>query len=214
MRRLAFALILALGICLGRLPIGSATHWMTPVFQPFVGVPVSATYLPTHIKRVQLRSLTLASAGTNNDTITSVNTTWSYLISMGTTWDVTSAFNATACFLTSATNVACKDDPGSVSTTGVANYAVIELYPGVVKSVQTCTISITNGNGTGTCTITSVSTTKSFLSFMGYRSTNSNGAASDQTATLVQTNATTITGTRLGGHAGNGEISVFVVEGK
>lgn len=214
MKRFTYALVLVLGVSLGRLPSpGSSGRWTTPIFEGFTGVPLSATYLPTHIKSVQLRTKTLAAAGTNNDTITSVNTTWSFLVSMGSTWDLTSAFNAPACFLTSATNVACKDDPGAPSATGVANYAVVELYPNMVKSVRSCTVPIVNTAATGTCTITSVSTSKSWLSYVGYRSTDSNGAATDHTARIVQTNATTITATRAG-TTGAGEVSVFVVEGK
>jgi hypothetical protein len=216
MKRFLLALSLCVVYLAGHLtpPPTSLSTWRNPFIwsQLFTGVPVLATYTPTPFRTVQLRTLAVSSVPTTNDTITSVDTTWTVLVNMGAVWDLSSSFNAIACFLTSSTNVACKVDPGGAGT-GTARYAVLEFLPGIPKSVQACTISITNGNSSNTCTITSVSTSKSWLSYMGYRSTDSNGASTSELGTISLTSGTTVTGVR-GGTTGAGEISAFVVEGK
>lgn len=63
-------------------------------------------------------------------------------------------------------------------------------------SVQHGTVTIANSATTGTATVTSVDTTKSWLIRRGY--TNPSGGTSDLENVIALTNATTVTGTRVG----------------
>jgi hypothetical protein len=68
-----------------------------------------------------------------------------------------------------------------------------QFVGGAIKSIQRGTISIGNGVTTQTATVTSVDTTKSQLNFLGCYTADT---AITALASVVLTNATTITGQR------------------
>jgi hypothetical protein len=100
--------------------------------------------------------------------------------------------------LTNATTVTGQLDAVGVSDAYV-RYAVVELVPGVIRSVQRGTLTLTGTSGTAT--ITQVDTAKCLTIWTGCRVT----SALDTLLTNVAlTNGTTVTGSR-GGTAGGAQ---------
>lgn len=156
--------------------------------------------LRTRIRSIQRGTITIGTGVTSaTATITAVETANSRLRFLG--WsDSGAAVSATEqnCYLelTNATTVTATHT--LAGNTIVASFEVTEYWPGVVRSVERGTISITNGNATGTDTITAVDTAKTELDHLGFAFTNTGAQNTNTQTRITLTNATTVTATRVG----------------
>lgn len=110
--------------------------------------------------------------------------------------------------LTNSTTVTAAQSSSYATATKDVAYTVIEFAPGVLKSVQSGTITVTGASTSNTATITSVDTNKSVVLNNGF-STTYNGIITDASlnGSMRLTNATTVTfaqptgsTTRVGGY--------------
>lgn len=100
--------------------------------------------------------------------------------------------------LTNATTITGQRDAVGISDAYV-RYAIVELLPGIIRSVQRGTLTLTGTSSTAT--ITQVDTAKCLTMWTGGRVT----AANDALLTSISlTNGTTVTGSR-GGTAGGAQ---------
>jgi hypothetical protein len=161
------------------------------------------------IKSIQRGTITFGGPGSGTATITSVNLSNSVLSYLGDTSDVAAnAATARDCtiVLTNATTVTATAGPAGANY--VVAFEVIEYVPGIVKSVQTG--SITTGGTTATATITAVTTAKCKLTYLGQVAAANDFENSIQ-AYLVLTNSTTVTVNHQAG-GGNKTTAFQVVE--
>lgn len=86
-------------------------------------------------------------------------------------------------------------DGGGGNTAVDVTYTVIELKPGIIKSIQRSTITV-NGVASNTATISAVDTAKSFVNNLG--TSTDTGQNTSGLADFLLTNATTVTMTRAG----------------
>lgn len=117
---------------------------------------------PGYIKSLQTRTVTLTSNTTSStDTITSVDTANSFIVYQGvlcagstiqTNWFYTTV-------LTSSTQVTLTRSNTS-TTSRTARFTVVELQPGLIRSLQRQTTNIASGATDGSTTISSVDTSK------------------------------------------------------
>lgn len=96
--------------------------------------------------------------------------------------------------LTNSTTITASHDTAGQNIAG--EFQVVEYWPGVLKSVQRGTITITNGNNANTAAITAVNTAKSSITFLGQKS--SGTAVVDYRARLGLSSSTIVTATRVG----------------
>lgn len=154
------------------------------------------------IKSIQRSIVTIGAGATSATTaITSVVLTNSVIRFLGYVAQGAATTPNITCVraeLTNATTVTA-----AVNSTGagdrIASFEVIEYWPGVVKTVQRGTFTTTAATS-GTATITSVNTAKATLDFLGF--TTDEAVVTDvglAGVDVVLTNATTVTGTGVGG---------------
>ncbi len=139
------------------------------------------------IKSIQ-RGVIELTGTSNTATINSVDTSNVILLHLGNASSITDLENVTVRLaLTNSTTVTGVRGDGN----GVAHvsFEVIELYPGIIKSIQSGTITITGGVEE-TDTITSVDTAKSMLLNLGQVSKEN---VPEILAYLTLTNSTTVT---------------------
>lgn len=150
------------------------------------------------VQSVQRGSISIvAASGSNTATITGVNMANSCLRYLGV-----SGNNAASSTAALATLLAFTNETTITATrtaTGVEDvlvrFEVIEYRPGVIKSVQRGTISISSGGGAATATISGVDTGRTVVDFLGCRLDTS--GYDNMFAWVVLTNATTVTATRF-----------------
>jgi hypothetical protein len=154
------------------------------------------------IKSIQRGTIAIAGGSvTNTATITSVNLACAYVVWLGvTTTDTTAEPDRdwTNVVLTNATTVTATRQ-SSVFGTSTVSFEVIEFVPGVLKSLQTGTITIATSAATGTATLPiAVTTTKAQVIMGGWLSTQTDqtGQNASTLPTLDLTNTTTVTATR------------------
>jgi len=172
------------------------------------------SYRPLQIKSIQRGTITLTSVASNTATITSVTTANAYVAYIGHRDSDTVGNNAdnwTRLDLTNATTVTAT----RAGTTGtvIVSFEVIEYYTGRLRSLQTVSISITNGNTSNTATLgtTLQSTAKAIIIWAGNSSSPTAIAPDSGWVNLVLTNTTTVTATRTGS-AGTVVVNATVVE--
>lgn len=145
------------------------------------------------IKSIQYLSITIPSTGnTQTGTITSVDTAHSFIIFGGGFVSGSSDANQSKgrgrVALTNATTVTA-----TLNTAPNANYiakaVVVEMLPGVIKSIQAGTIL-----GAATATVTEVNVAKAWLLFLGFTTALTTGETAYAVGQTL-TNGTTITQT-------------------
>lgn len=153
------------------------------------------------VDSVQNGSVTLVDPNlSGTDTITSVDTSRSVAIFRGLTSTESGSglekSNLMGAVLTNATTVTVTrgDQGDGDSRTGF--YTVIEFAAGIVDSVQSVNIAMTNPTLTATATITSVNTARSVLFYGGMFGGGAGSVNGPHVTTGVLTNATTVTATR------------------
>ena len=165
------------------------------------------------IESIQYGTIALSGVQSSNTaTITSVDLSRAIIIDLrqSNNWNAASqpAYTSNTLALTNSTTVtAFRNASGGIALT--AAFAVVQVAPGVVKSIQSGRVS---GNGTVTVTITSVNTAKTFLLSLGLEG-DSGGRDDAFYAYMSLTNSTTITFTR-GVGAGTGQYAGWIaIEG-
>jgi len=112
--------------------------------------------------------------------------------------------------LTNATTVTGnRQNTGNGSDVG---YEVIEFLPGVIKSMQRGTISLTGAQQSNTATITSVNTARAMMGFLNSQDQDVSGYGARFKSTTVLTNGTTVTTLRTAAvytHASSYEVVEF-----
>ncbi len=151
-------------------------------------------------------------AATGTGTIVSVNVNNTWLLPMGLTSTeaagVISDYNARIT-LTNATTVTATRTGTPAGSSTTPRFAVLEFVPGIVRSIQYGTVTLTSV-ASNTATITAVVTAKTLVGYLGAQCNASSGIAGSQFDLDVQlTNATTVTVT--GNNSVNTWIAGFVV---
>lgn len=108
--------------------------------------------------------------------------------------------------LTSSTTVTFTHTSAGVNSTGYAT--VVEFWPGVIRSVQRGTVTISGTNGSGTATISAVGAT-AFVNMTGF---DTNLSTVDTFTSVVLTNSTTVTAQRGNGGAVTSSTSIAAFE--
>ncbi len=149
------------------------------------------------VKTIQRGTIIIASGNVSNTgTITSVdvnNARSKYLGNNDAGADSQPSLLARVA-LTNGTTVTAFVNTAPTNNLTVA-FEIVEYFPGVIKSVQRGSITITGGTGTNTATITTVNTLKSELTYLG----TTIGSTGADVAWLALTNATTVTATNKAG---------------
>lgn len=151
------------------------------------------------IKSAQQRSVSLSTNSTSpTDTITSVTANNTMLFYGGVNSAVSAANSAMHYLtLTNGTTVTLPRQ-GTSTSTRVIKYCVVEFQSGILnQAVQRGTTDLATPNSSNTSTITSVSTSKAFINFCNFDTSNS--STTDASITLpdvVLTNSTTVTANR------------------
>ena len=148
------------------------------------------------IENIQYGTVALSGVTNATTTITSVDITRATVIHLGQSnnWSGGSGAQYSSAYveLTNATTVkAVRNTVGGIDCN--VNFAVIQFCPGILRSVQTGSVTINSGL-TNTATVTTVNTDKSLLIYLGLQSNAAVDGAGYERLSL--TNATTITGTR------------------
>lgn len=171
---------------------------------------VAQWFQRSQVRSLQRGTITIVGATTNTAAITSVDVNNSRLRNLGYSNNNGAGAPQSSCVrltLTNATTITATHDV-DVGDTGIVSYEIIEYWPGVIRSVQRGTITIT-GAATGTAAITAVTTGKTELDNLG----NQPAANLDTLlARLVLTNTTTITATRSSAAATNTIVGYQAVE--
>lgn len=165
------------------------------------------------IESIQYGTIAISGVQTSNTaTITSVDLSRAIIIDLrqSNNWSggTATAYTSNTLALTNSTTVtAFRNASGGIAITPA--FAVVQVAPGVVKSIQSGRVS---GSGTVTVTITGVNTAKTFLLSLGLEG-DSGGRDDAFYAYMSLTNSTTITFTR-GASAGSGMTAGWIaVEG-
>jgi hypothetical protein len=167
------------------------------------------------VKSVQRGVFTIAFGSTSaSATIAAVDLANAILIYTGSTYnsDTSTDEQLFECrlTLTDATTVTGnRQNTGNGSDVG---YEVIEFLPGVIKSVQRGTISLTGAQQSNTATITSVNTARTMMGFLNSQDQDVNGYGARFKSTTVLTNGTTVTTARTTAvytHASSYEVVEF-----
>lgn len=152
------------------------------------------------IRSIQRGTIAIAGAATSNTaTINTVDLPNTRLVWLGVdddSGDVNSNAVAVRLALTNATTVTAtvQDTAGAARN---VTFEVIEYYSGAIRSVQRGTLT-TTGAGAGTATIASVDTTKATLENLGFTTPDVLTNPGSALASLILTNATTVTLNALG----------------
>ena len=167
---------------------------------------------PGFIKSIQRGTITVTGATSVTATVTAVRTNCSRLRLLGTvvpTAGLDDRMNHVKIVLTNSTTVTASvaTSPGAGSV--VVSFELVEYWPGVIKSIQSGTISVTGGTS-HTATITAVKIAKSELDFLG-STTTTTGPDQNEWAHVYLTNTTTVTAT-VGVNSGTQVASYQVVE--
>jgi hypothetical protein len=162
---------------------------------------VSHWLKPTGVKSVQKFTIDTSVILTATLT-TAVDTGNSYVVFLGSVSSQNTAVNRDLgrLVLTNSTTVTATIS----SAQSVISGMVIECWPGLIKSLQVSTITISTAVTTGTATINAVTVAKTLLLWMGTSGNIGDATTHDQaTSDMSLTNATTVTMT-LGAGAGGG----------
>jgi hypothetical protein len=164
------------------------------------------------MKSVQYFSITITAGNTSNTATLSpaVVADNSILLWLGQNFDQTNTnndnSNGSLAFTNGTTITATRVGTGDILT---VKGVVVEFYPGVVKTVQAGTITVTTST---TATLgTAVNTAKSIVFHLGNTSTDTSGASSVEETALTLTDSTTVTATR-GVNSTTAVVSYRVVE--
>lgn len=178
-----------------------------------LGLVLGQNSLREKIKSIQTGVINIPHRSyTNTDTINSVDVSNCILLYLGqralsdywSGWDCISAYLT----LTNSTTITAtrdgidlEEDPSNIDI----SYSILEFYPGIIKSIQSGTITIPSASTTHTATISAVNTGKTLISFLGLSPTPGSGGnvvtQSSNLASLTLTNSTTITATRTASSA-------------
>jgi hypothetical protein len=167
---------------------------------------VSHWLKPTGVKSVQ--KFSIDTSATTTATITAVDTGNSYVQWTGSTSTVAGTVNRETgrVVLTNSTTVTATE---STDATIVIHGIVVEYWPGLIKTLQVGTVTLT-GAATATATITTVNTAKAILIPEGYSGNIGDAAQHGQSFySLDLTNATTVTMTAGVNLGASGITSVF-----
>lgn len=168
-------------VAIPRLPLTALTRLLQPTLE--------AAYVPAAIKSITAISLT----GSTTQTV-SVTAANAILVFGGMQMTGAPAAMGRATITNGTTITSVVNTASSSKWVG----ALLEFY-GTYVTGQGCTTATVPGDSvslTGTATISSVSTTRTLLAYTGYSTADSNNANFGSTqATIVQTNATTLTAT-------------------
>jgi hypothetical protein len=152
---------------------------------------------PGFVMAVQRGTVTITSGNVSGTaTITSVvtaNTRFRFLGCNDSGVDAQPSLLAKVA-LTNATTVTATVNTAPTNNL-VVGFEVTEYYPGILKSVQRGTITVTGGTGTNTASITTVVTQKSELAWLGATV----ASTARDIPWLTLTNATTVTATNVSG---------------
>jgi len=168
------------------------------------------------IKKVQHGTITLdgTSATDTIDTVVTANSLLMFLGQTNAENDSWEEFLARI-ELTNSTTVTAYRDTDEADHDPVIKYCVVEFMPGIIKSNQSGTITITEPDTSDTAIINSVNKDKSFVSWLG-RATTDTGTTVYRgrfgMANVELTNATTVTATRHDGYAYASILAYQVVE--
>jgi len=147
------------------------------------------------VKSVQTGSMNMQAATTANSTITAVDVANSIVLNNGSQYTTDAddmVYTQFYLSLTSSTNVAAVRNSGGGGTI-TTYYTVIEFRPGLLRSLQSGTITLGGGVASGTATITAVNPLKSLLIFTGNLGSAGTAAKASMFGYEVLTNATTVT---------------------
>ena len=153
-------------------------------------------YRASAIRSIQRGSIALSTIqASNTATITAVTTTNSVVSATVKVDGNPNDQASVAVVLTNSTTVTASRITGA-GVAATVEYTVTEYWPGILKSVQPFTISMTAGVSSNTATITAVVTAKSVIVPNGATHTLTNLTPADVYTRLVLTNTTTVTGDR------------------
>lgn len=154
------------------------------------------------IKSIQSGTTTIPIGGTTNtSTVTGVVLANSVLLSLG--WTMNSAAETNAgrynlrISLTNPTTITATAYDSGPASAPVTSWMLVEFMPGVIKTRQEGTISLTTVASV-TATVTAVTVQKSALFPIGYSGGQDPSLAQGASARLALTNATTITASKIG----------------
>lgn len=168
------------------------------------------------VKSVQRGTIAIASGTSATATITKVDVANAIVCYGGLKTTDTSAFiNSMVAdlTLTDSTTLTINEGSNSGFTLTIA-YTVIEFWPGVLRSVQYSRITIAISGTSQTATITAVDTNLAAVFWLGQSTIGAAGATDygQEMATVVLTNATTLTATRNEASAISKTVSCVTVE--
>ena len=154
------------------------------------------------IKSIQSGTITIPiNVVTNTSTVTGVVLANSVLLSLGWTHNSTGETNAgrynLRISLTNSTTITATCYAAGPSSTPITSWMLVEFMPGVIKTRQEGTISLTTVASV-TATVTAVTVKKSALFPIGWSGGQDPSIAEGASARLAVTNATTITATKIG----------------
>lgn len=163
------------------------------------------------VNSIQSGTIAIAGAGTSNTaTISAVGAT-AFVLWLGGSTAIT-ALNWTSTEssveLTNSTTVTARCQANEQMTVG---YMVVDLDSTIVTAVQQRAVTNTSGSAAFTDTITSLDTTKTLLFYNGAIVPGTNSTVTSFACTVVLTNATTVTVTRVGTNAGSQTINYTAV---
>ena len=149
------------------------------------------------IENIQYGTISFGISSTSaTATITAVDTARTLVFDLRQSTDynggVATQISSTTLTLTNSTTVTAARAEAPSLNTVVASFVVVQLRPGIIRSVQ---YGLTSGQGSPTQTITSVDTGKSVMVVLG-ETGNSGGRDDAFYARGTLTNATTLTFTR------------------
>lgn len=166
-------------------------------------------FVPSLIKSIQRGTITIGSSDTaETATITAVNPSNTRLKIMGER--IAASAGGARIALTNATTVTADRQTTGGGTTKTVNYEVVEYYPGVIKSIQRGTITLTAPATSNTATITAVNN-RAEVAFLGTSYDTDAFEQSMHQANVTLTNSTTLTAQRVTG-VGNVIVGYEVIE--
>lgn len=149
------------------------------------------------VKSIQRGTIAITGATTGTLTITAVNTSNARIRFLGCSANL-NVVDGTKYFaridLTNSTTITATVNASPGANTLTVGVEVTEYWPGVIKSIQRGTVTVTGA--ANTATITTVNTAKTEFDYLGFSDTdtsNNNGVI----PYAVLTNATTVTATNV-----------------
>lgn len=166
------------------------------------------------IAGTQYGSINMAGAvNSGTATITSVDLTRSYVVFLGEETNQAAAaasFDGYLALTNSTTVTATRLSNAGPSDSYTVYFVVVTITAGLIKSLQSGSLAISNPATSAAATITSVTVGKAWVLYLGHTLSGSNQLNGAMVG-LTLTNATTVTGTILGSGAGSIGSVYFVV---